>query len=360
MIQALTRAVLLASLAPLAAQDDDPSAVIGRAVEAGLLPEVTTRLASDDMATVAWGAHLASRHRLEAAVPALRARLAGLATTAERERRFAVAAILDALIQVGAKVPAAELRPFMRRLQMAPCLILLAREPEGNRAEFLKVYRDHDKGGVSAYWLSAGNVLAAMRSSELAIDLLSSFEQALRLTVVDAGSREIAGGMGGRIGGRRGSGRVKVPAGNPPTALYWLTTDGRHGDRLFAPGPVPTYFRRQVYTARTFGIGGGELARTDERPEIRLEWLAGMLETKRKWIRFDFSKSATLEWVDATTYEADADALRKALAKQFDDLVEWCVRAELIDADVRDALESRVVVKLDDRRTDQAEAIPRL
>src|SRR5688572_2958374 len=94
------------------AQDPPP---IGRGVEVQLLPEVTSRLASQNPATVAWGAHLAARHRVGAAVPEVKRALARFApddAATEATRELVALALLDALVQNGAPATAEELAPF--------------------------------------------------------------------------------------------------------------------------------------------------------------------------------------------------------------------------------------------------------
>ncbi|MFO1078155.1 MAG: hypothetical protein U1E73_10585 [Planctomycetota bacterium] len=93
----LLAALLSAALLP--AQDP------GERLAAALQRELTARLASDDAREVAWGAHLCAEHRVKALVPELRAALRRLGTDRPETRRFAFVALLDALVQTGAKVP---------------------------------------------------------------------------------------------------------------------------------------------------------------------------------------------------------------------------------------------------------------
>src|SRR6185436_21152120 len=91
----------LASLpTPAAAQEKLTPEQRVAAMRTNLEQEATELLRSDDLATVAWGAHAVVKFHLAGCVAELNSRLVALARLDREERAFAALAILDALNQL--------------------------------------------------------------------------------------------------------------------------------------------------------------------------------------------------------------------------------------------------------------------
>src|SRR5262245_13336238 len=129
----ISRLTLLTALACSAAAQVEPPGERFAKHREELERATIAQLRSDDLATAAWGAYAVAEHRLRGCIPEVSARLARLAGPTEAEAgRCAAIALLDALIETRAVVPAIELAPFADL--RAPAIVLLAREPAANRA----------------------------------------------------------------------------------------------------------------------------------------------------------------------------------------------------------------------------------
>ena len=78
--------------------------------------QVEQQLRSDDPKEIAWGAYLAAQNRLRSAIPALQGRLAFLSPRDSVPRVSqslpAALAVLDALVQLNAQLPAESVRDW--------------------------------------------------------------------------------------------------------------------------------------------------------------------------------------------------------------------------------------------------------
>jgi hypothetical protein len=340
-------------------EPDDPHA-IARAIATILMPEVSSRLGSDRIEAVAWGAHLAGEHRLTAAVPGLRAALQALAAVDPRQREFAALAVLDALVRTEAVVPADELRPFLTGLHRVPALVLLGRDVDANADFFHDLFRSHDGGGPRTEWLAAGNLLAYAKADGFARTLLDAFAWRIEVLVRDPGASPLRRRGGSAALGANADGRIRVPAGHPPTALYELTEDGRPGDRLFAPGRVSIHVRRTARVETEFGIWNRDRRRPRERPGLRLDWLATLLGTSAEHLRVEFEPHETVDWTDADAFLAAVERARSGVEAQFARLVAGCVAERRLSAAEAAGLRPSISIVVDDRRAAGSAPLPEL
>ncbi|MBM4059985.1 MAG: hypothetical protein FJ265_02665, partial [Planctomycetes bacterium] len=170
-------------LTALAAQDAPRERFAAQ--RAQLVTNTTAQLQSQDIAEVAWGAYTAAQFRLQDCVPALRKALGQLPWRDATSDRCATLALLDALIQTDAVVPAEELAPHLG--ERAPTIVLMAREPEKNREPLLRAFTSGiGSCGASPEWIACGNLLAMMRDPEFVRAVLRSPSQ-LWVTVCDPG-----------------------------------------------------------------------------------------------------------------------------------------------------------------------------
>lgn len=348
----------LCVLQAVAAQTDEPPP-IARGVEAVLLPEITSRLRSDDLATVAWGAHLAAKYRVTEAAPILRTALAELADRPQAAGRFAELALLDALLQTDAVLTTEELAPFRTGLGGTAWLALLARDPIGNREALAHHFRQLDRAGAWIEWVATGNVLVTTRDADFVLALLERQHVMQRVVVRDAATTETPAA---RTGGRRGRGRnvasIEVPPSQPPTVLYELTLDGRPGDVLFARGEHTVFLRRHVHEQRTIRRRDHESHTLGDPERQRLAWLARMLEQTVAELPFAVECSLTVSWHGAEKLQADLQEARADVLADFRRLVAVCVEAKLVARAATTDLAPTIEIRWDDRRGDQSEPLP--
>lgn len=339
----------------------NPSEAIGRGVETQLLPEVTSRLRSKNLATVAWGAHIAARHRLAPAVPALLSTMSrlqkepGLNPT---EVRFAALALLDALVQTKAVVSFEDFGAYAKGHTLPALFVLLARDVRKNRKFLVAHYQKNDQQGRRSYWLACGNLLAASKDDELGGLILPTLTYKLYVTVRDPDDL-VGAGIGRGGGGRFGEGKLNVPEGFPPTVLYQLTTRGRTGDTLIAPGVIPVFARRSEHKRRRFGIGSNEPIRRPERQKVRLQWLAELLDTYLSSLG-NFAPRLTVDWQDPAHYVESVAKQKALIEKSFAKLVERCVKSRVLDEDLAEGLQAEIEFQVFDLREKSKEPLPKL
>jgi hypothetical protein len=213
---------LAASLSAHQPQGSDPVLLL-RADAQQRADWATEWLRSEDPLRVAWGARLARQDRLIALIPLLIGKVReyqpaeeSSSETLERDPRDALLAVLDALIEFHAAVPAEEARKLYPEFA-AQSLILLVRSPDDAQSALLDIFPD---ARANWTWLAAGNVLFKARTPGFAALLLSRFAQHITITVVDPGVGE--GGSAG-FGSECGFSLRAPKRGWPPVGLYLLT-----------------------------------------------------------------------------------------------------------------------------------------
>ena len=196
--------------------------------------QVQALLQSFEEKDVAWGAFYAGQFKLRSTIPLLLDRLASVATNASSPAELA---ILDALIQLDASVPAETLRLSFDSLPVQ-VLILLAHASEG-RDDMLLSLLETTTGDR---WAAAANLLLATRSPGLARQLLSDLQLKLMVTVIDESGPVSGTGLGGGTTSC-GAAVILFADGFPPLADYQFS-DERPGATLLALGPHPVYYVR--------------------------------------------------------------------------------------------------------------------
>lgn len=335
----LCLAVCLCASGVLLAQVDNPGARDG---QAALVREALARLRSDDLPTVAWGAASAAKHKLEPCLGELRARLTALVKETHVERHLAAGAILDALIQIDAVVPAVELEPLLEwRDALVPVLVLLARRPDDNRKLLGQLFRADD--ARSLVWVACGNLLATVKDPEFTVDLL----RAPVHLKVSVGDGEVVGSS------VRGSPFMTwmhpaPPAGYPPTMFYRLGS----GARKIADGPLP------VRVSRTSN-------RTDCRSEpakgyrsLRRTWLLQVLGAHSPDALLDHEQWVEIRWSGRDAYLAGMQERRAEIERDYRELVAACVKAKVVTAAAVEGLAPVIEVQVDDRRGDRSVPVP--
>lgn len=344
----------------VAQQDGRPPVVHG--VEATLVLEITSRLRSDDPVTVAWGAHLAAKHRVAAAVPVLREQLAALTGERRPPHSFRAFAILDALVQTDAVLSANEITPFLDGPGRAAAFALLVRDPVGHREALRAHFRSLDDERGWLEWRATGEVLAGLRDAVLAVDLLERLEMEFEVVVRSPGD-DSRRAVGARSGGRgfSGSERFEVPEGLPPTVLYTLSEFGDPGDVLLIAADKPIYLHRTVYEERRFRAARGDGSHLfGAHQKQRRAWLERMLGGDITGLPFGVKRLREVEWRDAESFAADVARLREEARTDYRRVVDLCVDRGLVTRDAVDELTPRIEWKRTDARLDRSEELPDL
>jgi hypothetical protein len=290
----------------------------------------------------AWGAYLAGLYDLKTEVPRLVELLADPALDAGgwEETRVRQAS-LDALIRLGAEVPAETLLPLK---QSAPdeVIILLARAPHQNQQALLSLFVDESP---DSHWLAVGNLLAETRAPGFAARLMAGLKIAGEVYVYDY-EGERGYGAGGCGGFGCGCNTFRSPDEYPPVFHHSLTTVSDGGAVVVAPG------RRMVYYVRSASppCGCGESGRGSAKDQYRVEYVADLLGTTEEELKLEFRPSREVVC-------SDAGQCRRALAAVRDEIVGGYAQAlkRLLDAGLLDPAEAAelkpdITLRLNDSR----------
>ncbi len=219
---------LLALAVPCLAQQSlpDPATYMpGSNAEATRLEKAW--LSSGNPRDVAWASELIAQEGRREMAPDLIAQLDSRATAYQNQP--ALFAVLDALIQLGARVPSGPLANLPSWC-FAHKVILLARTPD-NREPLMTIFRAESNALV---WLAAADLLAEDPHLDFARLLLADLHVEVNVAVVVPG---ISGGIGGGCGGSYGHG--VEGSGWPQMNSYGLSlTKGT----IFAGGVHPVRY----------------------------------------------------------------------------------------------------------------------
>lgn len=319
--------------------------------------EVLARLRSDRPIDLAWGGFLAAESRVHEAVPSMRRALARLATFGKRSwpHEVAALALLDGLVRTEARVPVAEIEPFLRGWTVTTALLLLSRQDRSRTGPaLLRLFRQHDAGRRGdGVWCATGNLLVRDPVPGFAAALLAGLELELEVHVVDPGGRWV-GRSSGRTGVRCGG--PAPPEGFPPVVTYLLRGERAGGAVLLAPGRRPVWASRLV-VRRARGWPCRGLFEGD-RQERRLEWLADLLGVREAPLAATTVRK--VRWRGAEDLRRDVVRWRGGIARRWNDVRDALARRGLLDGrEVRD-LRPRIVVRVHDDREDPPMLLPRV
>lgn len=287
----------------------------------------------------AWGAYHAGEQRMRDAIPALR-RLAREDPQAVRRRA------LDALIRLQAEVDLQELAPLGKR-HPTEAFILLALHPKRN-ADGLLRFVTADAPPLP--WLAACNLLATAKDPRLAGRLLENLRLKLHLTVVDGD--ELCIGLGGGAGGRF-CGRIRIPAGWPPLAVYALTERQSADSRPLAPGLFPVYYERKLIV--TTGGRGSSMSSFD-RDARRVAYLAQLLDQPR--LPIEPTRARTIRWQDGASFRREAGEIVRKCHADYREVLARLVAKKLLTEEARRALRPPIELLVADWRKDKSEPLP--
>jgi hypothetical protein len=289
----------LAAILPTVSPAQTPSA----ATESPSENTLQNWLHSGDARLVAWGAHDA----LIARDPNLTPDLLSLAghwqplsrdtsdpskptglSPEQMDERDAMAAVLDALIQTNAPVPADTLRA------LAPdfgndVAVLLSRLPEKESGPLsFDFYRSPAEHSYGLQYVSAA-LLALHPEPGFAAHLVADITVLARVFVINPGSEPFGWGEAGDC-----FSSIDPPRNDwPLTGQYALSKESRDGAMLLAPGIDPIYVTREQST-RYLGDGCGTNVYLN--PNGRLRLVAEMLSVRPEEIQWKTDLETRIEF----------------------------------------------------------------
>lgn len=308
--------------------------------------QVDRNLDSDDSRTVAWAAYNAGEYHLTSTVPKLQRILDSPPTSKAVERRALPDVVLDALIQLDAKLPASLVDRYVgERPVQAFVLLTNATGRESVLLDRLKTSSGHQ-------WFAAANVLLQDRASGLATHLLTTLRLHVTVTVSDSDQHV---GRGSGSGAAVGDGFGENPPGYPPRALYRFEIAPHAGFIVLSTGPHTVYYSRTIDTRLQFGVSEVRIGGPSDAD--RIEYLQAMLEPGTPpTLRAETDVS--IRWSTADALIGSVEQLRSDIEHRYQFLVGALVRANRLPNDVAATLRPHVDVQVFDRRIDKSVPLP--
>lgn len=322
MLAALTITTLAAG------QDKETPAEHFRATREKLTEEVQVQLKSEDLATVAWGAHTAAEFRLRGCIPELRAQL----RTKGPANEFVALALLDALIQTHASLPDEELRPFVQGITTNSVLALILPQAKPNLSLLLEAYRKCHRGGQS--YLRCGQELADAKAPGFALELLRE-PLWVALTVWDPGKAASAPALG--LGHLSGCVELKPPPGYPPCVQYGFDAGSRFEGKWL--------------------VDAQSDMESEEHLTARTTWMKQLLGKDAESPQFDLMPICNVEWAGLDALRAREQEERTRIRTMHRALADECLKAKLVTEEEVRGLVPQLRVFWIDARTGDHELI---
>ncbi len=310
-----------------------------------------------DAREVARRAVEAARDGRAEALPDLRRWLVACASRDDVETLIARLAVLDAMVQLHSVEGPETIGPCLRRgmNEMNAAVVLAVKHADG--PTLLAAWDAIDAGdaGDEEPWLALGNALAARRTPGFTFRLLARLGVELRILVDDTTDtsprwREPSGSV-------PGDGRIVIPPGFPPIAVYALWGDPIQDTPLLVDGPRPVRFSRTIATTE---IGFGSVWGMLRRDDARLEWIASLLGRPLSDLGLARVTVRSVVRISDRAFLETVGAARRALSHRVETLGARLRAGGLLSEEERAAVRPRVRVAVTDRREGASLALPSL
>ncbi len=319
------------------------------------LAEVRAQLRADDDAIVAWGAYHAVRLGLREAVPDLERALRMLAEQAatSTERQACVAAVLDALVQLDARLPVDELEGWWQREPKLgeAVLILASREPKACTAFLSRRLAD----SLSAVeWQAVCNLLLGADPKGLARQLAAELRLRVEVVVRKPGfsSAIMSAIFGDSI--------VHAPEAFPPRVQYRIVDRATSSSVCFAPGPNPIHYTRTAHARNGGSFSCQRYVSEFDRDDYRLRCLAQILGTTIEEIGLRGTTRSDYAWGHALAYRIEVSRQLGEVRERLQAFLDRLAAKGLIAADPGLPVAPRIDVAIDDQRGEGAPELPEL
>jgi hypothetical protein len=268
------------------------------------------------------------------------------------DRRDAMAAVLDTLIQINVPVPADSLRALAPDFGNAVA-VLLSRMPavEAGPVSF-DLYRRHTDHRYTLQYVSAA-LLALHPVPGFAADLLANIKVEAIVTATAPGSEEYGGsGSSGSCGPSSEAPRK----GWPVTGQYGLSKQAVKGSVLLIAGVDPIYATRNQSTFYT-----GDLCTTSGLyldSGGRLGLVAEMLRIPPERFPWDTAAQTTIEFQSLQQFYDDLLAFVEKQQEKYRTTVAALAERNLLTPSEAEAVLPELNLKLNDRRSEGDAPIP--
>lgn len=260
-------------------------------------------ISSQDARTRAWAAYLVLRDRITAQIPDLLSLaveynvLNGApASLAETDDHNAMLAVLDAMIQMNADVPADTAAKLYPEFQ-AQSMILLARSTGDTTPVLLQIFQT--EAAHQGAWLAAGNLLVQRRPPGFAAAVLSKLT--VRAQVWVTNGQGFGSGQGGGIGG----GVFSEPhSGWPEIGTYSLSACGSANNVVLVEGDHPAYYSRSVDNLYR-PVFDSACVGAPPTDETRADYLGNLLSAERGNPPIPSQLTHTIVWSSNADYLDD-------------------------------------------------------
>lgn len=352
---------LLAIAALAQSAPSDPATIVAN-LDKQTGPLAAAWLHSPDPRFQAWGAYLIQRDRHTEATPDLLAMVAGFqtvenaATVADVDQHDAMLGVLDALIQFGADVPAADAQRLYPEFPVQS-LILLSRSQEDTTPALLAIFENEQRRGAA--WLAAGNLLLQRRAEGFAAAVFTGLTVHAWVMVFDPNA---GGGFGGGATCCGAAGRPRAKNGWPPLAVYAFGCLGdsvQPGATLLAPGPDPVHYHRQVND--NYHVDGvGNCGCGPDRDLVRQHFLTALLYASPEHPPLLAQVSHSIRWQGPDIYSSDVAAFIAAQQQLFAQLAQRLRQQSLLSETEAATLRPKLQIRIWDRRASPDPALPAL
>jgi hypothetical protein len=343
----------------------DPAAVMN-GLDKQITPLTNAWLKNDDPHTQAWGAYLALRDRRVDAVPALVEMLAKYSIAGEvfgqtsGDRHDAMLEVLDALIQLGARVPAAEAQRIYPDFPIQSLILLSRSKIDDASPALFSIFKSEQRWPIA--WLAAGNLLAQQTVAGFAAAVFEGMTVHAQVIVVDP-NHQVGGGEGGSC---FSGDRSIEKTGWPPVGLYKFGAcglgggglGGRNGATILAGGTDPATYHRTVATNYTADDGPACLCDLD-RDLMRQHYLTRLVGASVEAPPIHAHVSHTIIWQGPDAYVLDVNDFVAGQQREFGELARRLARwRQLNDEEVK-SLRPALQIEIQDRRASQGPSLPK-
>lgn len=338
-------------------QPCSPRALVILGILIGSSP-AQTRLANGDGAETAWAAYEAGQDGRKDLIPELQAALRRLGKATEIDTH-AVAAVLDALVLLGAKPGPEVIKPVVKACSrshpLAQCLILMSRSPKVHEKQLVWVMNEYvSRPKQRPIWRACGNLLAPLRSKGLVDGAIKNLELTSVVEVrteLSKDSHRWSLSMGGW--GRSHPPSIRIPKQYPPYGYYRLSY--RKSGQILASGSRTIYYSRKgnsrMYQLPSTGT-------SENVTKAYLEWVAQCLKTTADKLPLKVVVREIHLWSDPAHYTKAVYQARAKARGSLDALMIRLIHAKLVTKTQRFSQDPTIVVRTEDHRQSAKPELP--
>jgi hypothetical protein len=314
-------------------------------------------LRSADARERAWGAYLALRDQRRELLPRLSALVdahpvtIGPLSVSDRDLHDAMQSVLDAIIQMGGRLPAPQAARLYPQFPAQSIILLSYGDPAADPF-LLKIFREETRS--TGAWLTAGNRLMDRKPQGFAAAVLDSFTVNASVLVVDRGADAGAGrGFAG-----------SCPSGLPSPRVGWPVVGnysfGGYGV-LVSRGPAPTFYSRSLGAPAAPGAAIETPCSYlgHDRNGLREQFLSSLAgdPAGNPLVRSQFNKN--IEWQNEAQYLRDLSAFIRDQQTFFSELRRKLMNAQLLTPEESAAAVISLEIQVVDKRSAPS-SLPRL